>query len=355
MCPETNTDPGIAEQLILKPTTSEQGEFVFPPNAVVDESLPALLGLRRRILQLRIDRTTTDIDLLSKDAKFYQDSGSSSLALKEPPEPYDPLKSFNKAHRMRRPGVDAPDAQPKEPSISPRTILQEQAALRANLRLDAIDKRKLTQKRLLSLYGDGLHNKSLLEEELSSGRYTSSQKKAIRAAGRQVRKYDRSKERLLRRLDKSANSQDIPGRLVEGRINHKREKVSRPTQNLDKIPQLAVQKREAKQRRHEVRINAQAKAVVATKGTIRLAHQTGRKSIELGRKATIKTGHVTYQGVKKVGTQAKNYAEATKNAHHEGNTGVVVDNSFIQRRIDNAARLSGRSYARAKAKLPSRH
>src|SRR3990167_11505088 len=97
MCPETNTDPGIAEQLILKPTTSEQGEFVFPPNAVVDESLPALLGLRRRILQLRIDRTTTDIDLLSKDAKFYQDSGSSSLTLKKPSELYDPLKSFNRA------------------------------------------------------------------------------------------------------------------------------------------------------------------------------------------------------------------------------------------------------------------
>lgn len=155
--------------------------------------------------------------LRSNNAHVYQDAGQASLNQKTPRSEYDPLQSFKKTHRSKRADYGERPPEPVDRSNHPTTALQEMAAVRSNLRIDAINKREHDIDRFTSLYGDVLFDKEAVREELANSRYTLGEKAAIRKASRHVRRLDKSNERIYSRLDKSAEGKDTAGRTISAR------------------------------------------------------------------------------------------------------------------------------------------
>lgn len=204
-------------------------EYLAGHTGWVDESTVALLGIQRGRIDKRLKKAPEVSEAGSSHASaVYRDVAESSLNLMEPQKDetkpgsghydyYNPIAGFKKAHMTRRPDFGEV-IKPNDTSRQPTSILQEQAAVRANLRVDALHKRRLTKEKFELVYGDySLADKKALKAELASSNLTGSQKRAIKQASIQVRKANRSSERIDLRLHKSKYGQDLPGRVIAGR------------------------------------------------------------------------------------------------------------------------------------------
>lgn len=250
--------PPDLDDFPLPPDIAEPGysdSEIFPVSPLeVDEHVPALLGLRRRILELRLKRSGPRTEALTGDAEFYPRAAQDSLGtiLMNPAipkkhaygsvdEPYNPLKTFHLAHRATREEINTKKTANREYDVAhdtaprARTSLQEQAGMRANLRVDAINKRKNIIGSYKSLYPDinlGYEKdegKEDVKDVIKNGRFTRGQRKAIRGADKQVRKAEKSNKRLLKRLNQSAKGNDMPGLYVGARAEEKKERHDKMT------------------------------------------------------------------------------------------------------------------------------
>jgi len=195
----------------------------------------------------------------------------------KPPQPgtteYDPevLELHRKRHMTLRPVVgfgpnpSSPESKPvilSESTIAngERTELQHQAEVRANVRIDAINKREHEIGRYVEMYGDIIRPGSreieirtgeeigpddkikvtterrvvcsvedipedvtieevrTLKDILKEGRFTVAQRWSIQKAARKTRRAQKSIDKLFERLNNSADGTDIPGTLVSSRI-----------------------------------------------------------------------------------------------------------------------------------------
>jgi hypothetical protein len=200
----------------------------------IDRAGLALIGLQKAVAKRRLNRAQNTNELAAS-SEIYQGAAEASLAQKEPQAPYDPLRGFTKAHRARRAGYGEPATAPRDTSQDAVTILQQQAALRANLRVDALNASEEVQHKFTSLYGDTLHDKGAVKREHKSGNYTHGQKKSMKAAGKQVRRAAASEARIRNNLERSAAGQDVPGRVIQGRLNRKQRRARELTQRLQEL------------------------------------------------------------------------------------------------------------------------
>jgi hypothetical protein len=222
------------------------------PEAVQDESGPALSGLMRTITQWRVKRLEAQIKEMPDDITFYKEVGRDTLAVKDQKAAYDPLKNFNKVHMTRV--ADIPPKEKKKPEDLPkraRTALQAKAATRASFRLDSTNEQEGVVDLYDSLYpelhlkdrsakivardkshiilprGDRRALKNELNQELGSKRMTPQERKGIQAAAKRINKAQRSIRRSSGRIQRSMIGQDLPGHVVKRRLQHKTEKIDK--------------------------------------------------------------------------------------------------------------------------------
>lgn len=144
-----------------------------------------------------------------------------------------------------------PSRKPAE-LLNAETFLQERAALRANRRLDSVNKSHHQKDKWTSLYGyvikdekgnsvgeeraaEILSDSGLIRQVLSNGHYTRAQEKAMKRAGKNYRKAARGGERALGKLERSAAGEDVPGRLVGASRRRNVERIDRLTEKLDRL------------------------------------------------------------------------------------------------------------------------
>lgn len=118
-----------------------------------------------------------------------------------------------------RPWTPTPEKLLATAGRNARTSLQEQSETRANLRTDVIRQRRHEIEDYQRLYGEIIlpHNSDRLEALFEEGRFTGSQKRAMRKAARKVRRAFQTINNSEARLQRSALGIDIPGRAVTGR------------------------------------------------------------------------------------------------------------------------------------------
>ncbi len=201
---------------------------------LVDRGLVAITGLRRTMLQRRINKSGPAEDL-HDDASPHRFAAMDSLsqietapdrittpAVKEAPsytqpstEDYNPLTAFA-GHMLTRPGYLPPEERPifQPNPEDPRTMWQAQSALRANYRVDKIIKKKHIHDQLVGLYGPVIENGHELKEYIDETPMSSATKRAMRSAHRTVRRASRSAERNDHNLRKSIHSHDTPARTI---------------------------------------------------------------------------------------------------------------------------------------------
>ena len=134
------------------------------------------------------------------------------------------VRAFQKKHTTTKVGVGHKEPPSRGPSIQDmvgqdsRSELQKQAELRANTRLNAINKREYELKGYTDLYGEEILDKKALKQIMSESRLSSGEKHALKKAGRKARRAKASIDRLTNRLEKSAEGRDVSGRLVRARL-----------------------------------------------------------------------------------------------------------------------------------------
>jgi len=275
-------------------------EYTANQTGWIDESSVALLGIQRGRIGRRLKKAPVAGKAgLSHAALVYRDAAESSLNLMEPkdddkkPDPsrydyYDPLAGFEKTHMTRRPAfgeVVKPidHTKPVEIPKTPTSILQEQAAIRANLRVDALHRRRLTKEKFELIYGDySLNDKKALKTELADSNLTGSQKRAITKASNQVRRANRSSERIDLRLHKSKYSQDLPGRATTSQVNVAREKAREKSKQAIRRTGTVIKEGASKVRNLSAR---SGKAIVrGTKSQSRRLYRGAEKTVGRARK-----------------------------------------------------------------------
>lgn len=257
----SNLDPSLTAPGMLNAVAPQPAEILPEPPALTASTLPdrllneqgamsleflhngvdrtalAFIGLRKTVAKRRLDHTQST-NGLEVSAGVYQNVAEVSLAKKDPVAPYDPLSKFAGAHRTRRAGFGERPQSPRDTSQDAVTTLQQQAARRANLHVDALNAHEEVQHKFTSLYGDVLRNKDALKQEFKNGRYTHAQKKSMKTAGKQVRNAAASEERIRNRLEDSMAGQDMPGRVIQGRLDRKQRRAHKLTKHLQHLDRL---------------------------------------------------------------------------------------------------------------------
>ncbi len=220
----------------LHPTPLRPIEEGPVPIRRIDTLRLAIGGLRDTITEIRISRAEKGLATYGEDADVYVNAARESLALQEPKPAYDPLKSWQSKHRSLRGGFGEVDRElPSSTSGSPRTSIQGMALVRANLRIDATNKRRENVDKYVRLYGEEvMTDKTALKEELKNGRYTRSEKKAMKIAEKSTRRSIRSSNRIYRRLGSATEQQDVAGTVSRSRRDSARRKVDRLSTRLEK-------------------------------------------------------------------------------------------------------------------------
>lgn len=135
--------------------------------------------------------------------------------------PYNPNAAWFKANRVTKgPYTPTPNPRPRDTSREAVTLFQQGGSRRANLRMDARRAKGETVAHFTSLYGDILYDKDAVKRELKSGRYTFSQRRAMKGASRQVRKSVRAGQRIEEHLADTIDGTDIPGKVLRRRYRH---------------------------------------------------------------------------------------------------------------------------------------
>jgi hypothetical protein len=194
-----------------------------------NESSVALHGLTQKVREWREGK----IAQATEDIEFYRRTAEANLGLITPKatqraneagESGDRPKPLYNAIRHFKGSVmgefDRPGSTPQRASA--RTIPQEVASWRHNLRAQAIRKRQMTRNKYtgsLKAFGiEDFSSEESLEREIETHRFKHIDKNAIRGAYRQVNKADRSISRIHGRLERASRGKDLASIVPKAKL-----------------------------------------------------------------------------------------------------------------------------------------
>lgn len=257
-------DRRIGQNIVVPPADAEAAP-VTPP---IHPATPALGGLAGRI-QARHDRRDAEH---ADDAAFFTRIGNINLDPIENPttvdRPYDPTMGSVKAHggagaakaigdfrashqafetfKTENPGLEGgalmvafrasqAEASTKapEPTIAivdtPRTFIQEQAAIQANRTRDRVKEHRQRQTKYAELHEDTggpelLRDKRAIETYTEEERMMPGAKKAIKRAGRYTRLLDRFSDARMAGLRSREQEQSMAHELIKAKRGRKEAK-----------------------------------------------------------------------------------------------------------------------------------
>jgi hypothetical protein len=254
-------------------TLAEGGRTGFElAGSAKDSVLNGVNRFRRWRSQRKLDQSQEKLPVFGEDLDHFMDSADASIdRMDVPPAPYNPLANWNSKHRTRRAHNYHYTERPvPDTSTGARTKVQEAHALGQNLRTDAVLRKQGRRNDFVNTYGPIIEDRAAVEAELKRGRYTRSQKKAMRGAARTVAKLDRSSRRIETRMGWSSDGIDPAGLAVRARIKRHEVRVDRMQRKIPKLDAKAAERRQAKRAR------------AAARGARRAQHQQDRQD----RKAT---------------------------------------------------------------------
>ncbi|MBP9853190.1 MAG: hypothetical protein QG629_886 [Patescibacteria group bacterium] len=139
---------------------------------------------------------------LRKEAS--REAAQASIEQANPEAPYDPLAGWSGGHRKRKLADGLlPEQQSRQDPLTGREDRSTFMSMRANLRRDAIDKRRMEAEAVERLYGEDIGEKTF-SEVFSDDNMTIKQKTRMWLAARNVRSLDDSSKRIDKRLRKQA-------------------------------------------------------------------------------------------------------------------------------------------------------
>lgn len=140
---------------------------------------------------------------LSARLDHSKEAAKESIAQTLPKPQYDPLRTWQSSHRTRKLGAGLqPERQPTQNPLTGREDRATTSAMRANLRRDAIDRRRMNIEELERLYGFDISDKQAVKDVLSKGDFTIPQSIRMRIDSLEARKLRKSMRRINYRLYK---------------------------------------------------------------------------------------------------------------------------------------------------------
>lgn len=179
--------------------------------------------------------------------------------------------------------------------------------------------------------------------EVAPQRFT---RKGLRSRKTTEAKYQRAESKISKyeRQDKDSRGND--GGL--------RRKV-RKTNNVIKTQHQTLADIEAsKLHRHDVRLDTQRKLADTSKKIVNRSKKTAKRAAKFGWDKAKAGGRGIAGAAHSANERLIKHAEATRDAYEAGASGQEVSDTFVQKQINKLARRSGKTYARAKTKIPTR-
>ncbi len=176
----------------------------------------AWLGLRKARAEKKLGKKVDTLSELVDNAEVYRRAGQATLDKTKIGKPYSPISGFG---YNTRGDIKAPPPPLETTPPNANSHSQTTAALRANLRLDASFRANTQAHEYISIYGHILEHPDQLEEELKTGRYTPAEAADMRRASAFVLRKHALAEKKVGRIEKQAEGVDIPGRVLDVRID----------------------------------------------------------------------------------------------------------------------------------------
>lgn len=196
----------------------------------------ALNGVRQSIVNWRIDRTRKQIDSLDESRFVYAESPDVEVNLVPFQLSNPDVKRRNRRSReVASTKENAPVYRPINPSFTPVKHGERSQAKRAADRVAEARLQRYRHERSLSTaWGKDIGTPEFLER-VDSARWTKKEKRDARKAHARYLAHEARAKKLESRVQKSARGEDIPGRIVQFRLERALSRSARLQNNLSKL------------------------------------------------------------------------------------------------------------------------